>query len=291
MAIVSIGPLPGYPKSSESLEGKRVTVSHTHKYQIVVDDENDYGDALFALLPDYTRVGWAFGGGNCLIRSRSLDREAGARLKWILTINADDKFDEETKQDMAKPPDQRKPDWSWDFETIQRALTVDRQGQAIENTAGDPFDVERDIALPILTITRHQAQFDPDTIASYVNHVNKTTFWGVDAGAVLCTGIRDRKDSEEVYAGISYRLVTYIFKFAVPVIADVLEGHTLILVNNGPNQLVAGERVGIKDKYGVSIRANLSVFGAALAQGVAPILRRFEQFPEAEFNDLNLGPF
>lgn len=291
MAIVSIGPVPGYPKSTERLEGKRVSVSHTHRYQIITDNENDYGDALLNLLPDYTRVGWPFGFGNSLIRSRDLERDTTTRFKHTLTINADDKFDEETKTDKDKPPDQRKPEWSWDFETIERAMVKDVDGLALENSAHDIFEITQDIAIPVLTITRHQSQFDPSTIIDYVNHRNKTDFWTSTPGTVLCTGIRDHKDSQEVYAGISYRQVTYVFKFAVPLIADVLEGWKLLLVDNGPNEIIAGKKVGIKDDFGVAVRMNLDGAGVRQAIGAAPHIFKFEKFKEAEFNNLSLGPF
>lgn len=289
MAIVSFGREPGYPKSSKSLDGKRISTSHKDRYKIITDDENDFGEIIYDALPSSLRVGQPL--GTCLIRSLDLDRNPDARLQHFLSISADDKFDEETKADMVKAPDQRKPDWSWDFETVEIAMPIDANNELVINSAGDVFEINRKLAIPILTIQRHQASFDPSTIITYVNSKNKTTFWTADPGVVVCTGIRDRKDNEEVYAGISYRMVTYVFEFAVPLIVGVLEGQTVIVLNNGPNQLVAGLREAIKDKYGVAIRANLSDAGAALPPGSPGIVKRFEKCVEAEFNDLALGPF
>jgi hypothetical protein len=293
MSIVSFGREPGYPRTTDTVANKRITVTTEDRFKILTNDPADAGEALLAQVP--FPLGTIL--GSTRLKTRRLTRDAKNRLLHYLDLSYSSEFDEEDETDINKPPDQRRPEWEWDFETEEIAMTKDVQtGDAVVNSAGDVYEVTTPIIIPVLTIERLQADFDPDTIINYVNHTNTATFWGAPAGAALCAGIRDRKDRTEVYNGLSYRRVSYVFKFKLPDIPNVIEGWKLILMNYGPNYWTAPPGVGLRvaaSSGGRSINVKLDDDGTKLDDDEDPKFLKFNQFATANFDDLgvNVGQF
>lgn len=294
MGIVSgtLGRSKGFPKTKDRIESGRIITTQTDRWEFTTDDPDLDGTDLIDLLPTSFQLGTF--NGRVRIKDRNLERSRGNRLRWYLDLTLDDQFSDEDDEDKDKPPDQRKPEWSWDFETVERVMTQDHDDppKPVRNSAEDPIELTETIPVPVLTIERLQASFDPDIILNYGNRTNKSDFWGAAPTLALMAGIRDRKDAE-VFNGISYRRVTYTIKFMLPSIANVSEGWRAILLDHGPNYLDSGEKKAVLDPDGHKITANLSAAGAILNPGTTPHLLRFETHQEAEFNDLgiNLGQF
>lgn len=283
-----IGREAGFPETDLRLEGARVVKTLTDRWVVHSDDPNETGLAIYNQLPIYMQVGFDYGDG-FTIRSVKLKRNTDNRLMWVIDIRGDDQVTDQEKEDQEKPPDQRRTEWSWDFETQEIALTVDVDGERLVNAVEDPFEVTTPVAIPVLTVTRQQRSFDPDTIINYVNHVNDARFWGAPKGAAFMAGIRDQKG--ETYNGVEYRAVTYIIKFAVPDIPDVREGWKLLILNNGPNKIDqdTGEKVAAKDATGSKITVNLDESGLPLDDGADPVILRFKPFEEADFGALGIN--
>lgn len=291
MAILSIGIEPGYPETSRQLQSSRVVRTTKYRLKVITDDAEETGvaleEAIFNAYPQWlpgTDLGSGF-----TIRGTSLKRSAANRTLHFLDITGDDQVTDQEKQDKDKPPDQRRTEWSWDFETQEIALTVDVEGERLVNAVEDPFEVTTPVAIPVLTVTKQQRSFDPDTIINYVNHVNDARFWGAPKGAAFMAGIRDQKG--ETYKGVEYREVTYVIKFAIPDIPDVREGWKLLILNNGPNKIDqnTGEKVAAKDATGSKITVNLDESGLPLDTGADPVILRFKPFEEADFGDLGIN--
>lgn len=291
MALTDLGIEPGYPETERELSGSRVVRRSRYKLKVQTDDPEETGPALeaqiFSLHPEWD-VGYDLGGG-FTIRKTSLKRSPANRKLHFLDIVADDQVTDQEKQDKNKPPDQRRPEWSWDFETEEIVMTKDVDDEPVVNSVADPIEVTTPVIIPVLTIDRQQQTFDPDTILAYVNHVNDAAFWGAPAGSVLCAGIRDRKG--ETFNNVEHRAVSYVFKFRVPDIANVIEGWKLLLIDHGPNAINSdtGEKEAFKDANGSKITTNIDASGLPLDPGDPPHILRFNQFKEADFSILNLN--
>lgn len=290
MGIVSMGREPGYPKTSEKFEGKRVNVTHRDRLKIQVDSESLLGEDLLNQIPYL--IGDYFANGTARLISRELDRSAENRLLWFLDLGYDQKFDDQKEEEKNKPPDERTPEWSWDFETIDLAFLKDvDNGNPVCNAVGEPIELTDEYVIPILHIERHKQTFDSDEILDYVNRRNTTAFWGAPAGTAVMGGIRDKKDEGEVFQGKAYRKVGYTIKFKIPFIADVVEGWKEIILNHGTFYIDVntGNPRSFADDFNNQITGNLTAFGTKAAAGELNYLK-FNKKKEAEFNDLKLGP-
>ncbi len=299
MGIVSCERAKGYPKSRRRLEGRgnlaQIKRSHTDRYLIITNSENDMGDFIIDALPVQVGDGFAENnGGVAYVVEISIDRDVSARLKWTADVTYEELADDQGSSSGGQTetaPDQLTPEWSWSSETITRAVVNDSNGDFYGSSAGEPYGREIQIALPVLKIERYEPSFDPATIVAYVNHVNDSEFWGVEAGAVLMSAIEDRKDTHVIYGGKYYRKVSYTLKFAVPFIDQVLQGWDDLLVDQGTYY---------KDSNGTLTHFKVSgseTTGLLDGQGykntdpeVAYIFAR-KPFPEADFSALNLGPY
>jgi hypothetical protein len=295
--ISSYGREAGYPTCDETLNGGRVTRTYTDRYKVLLNDgyENTLGEDIFAALPSDFNLG-SYLGAKARLKSRKLKRDDKARQLYYLDLSYSDAVDDQQQQDADQntPPDQRKPEWAWDFETVGYVLRkdVDDSSIAVANSAGEPFELETEIAIPILTIERWEAYFDPSNIINYINHRNENVFWTAPANAVVCTGIRDRKDTNEITSGIAYRKVTYNFKFMVPFIADVMEGAKEIVADIGTRyKLTSGATTytEYRSTGGMPTKCSLNTDGTLRTAAQTLLFKKFNKFPKADFNDLNIN--
>lgn len=290
--IDSYGRLPGYPAYSESVTNKKLVKTYTDRWNIEVSDENALGETIIAALPSDFDIGASLG-AECKLKSRALKRSDKARLLYYLDLTYTNDQDDQTGEQSNLAPDQRQPEWAWDFETVGYVLRKDVDDNTIfcTNSANEPFEIETEIAIPILTIERWEAFFDPSTIIDFINHRNAGTFWTASAGAVVCTGIRDRKDTTEVSTGIAYRKVTYNFKFMVPFIADVMEGAKEILADIGTRyKLTAGATTytEYRSTGGMPTKCALNTNGTLRTAAETLLFKKFNKFPAADFNELGI---
>ena len=285
--IYDIGLAPGYPKTKRRLQGSRIVRTKHWRLFCHSDDEAEEGEDILGQLPAQWDIS-ADQGGGFAIREQSAERDPQKRTRWIIDLTGDDQMTDQEKEDKDKPPDQRRTEWSWDFETEEIAMTKDVDGEDVVNSVFDPIEVTTPVIIPVLTIERQENGFDPDTILNYVNHVNDATFWGAQAGSVLCAGIRERKG--ETFNGVEYRAVSYVFKFRIPNITDVIEGWKLLLLDHGPNAInqSTGDKEAFTDAEGRKITTNLDASGLPIDPGDPPHILRFKQFKEADFGSLNL---
>lgn len=86
----------------------------------------------------------------------------------------------------AAPPTLRWGSSSEDF-----AVTHDRDGVAILNTVGDPFDppIQLPVSIPVLTVSRVLKSFDPTWITYFKDSVNGAEWLGWPLESVLCQEI------------------------------------------------------------------------------------------------------
>lgn len=293
MGVTSYGREPGYPKSQRQYDGKRVVSTIRDRYKILVDSDNDMDELIYSSLPfsmcdEFPGIG----ADAPRLTSMNLDRDTKVRKQWYLDMGYSQLTDQDA-QNSQTPPDLRIPEWWWEFESIERVLTKDTDNTPIVNSVGEPFELTAPWVIPVLNIERHELTFSPATIINYVNHRNETEFWTAEPGQALMGGIRDKRDQQEVWHGVYYRKVSYVIKFAVPFVANALEGWTDLLLNRGNFYIdtSTGNPVAFTDSRGNLIQGNLELDGLRRESGLEPLVLRFQSKAEAEFNDLNLGPY
>jgi hypothetical protein len=183
------------------------------------------------------------------------------------------------------------PEWSWSAETITKAVLYDSEGNFLGSSAGEPFATEIPFTQPVLTIERYESWFDPSTIINFVNHVNSQPIWGGATGEVLCSHIEDRKDTHVVWGQQYYRKVRYVFKFAVPAVPEVIQGHDLLFVDQGTfyrdsNGNKVHFKAGGSDTTGL-LNGHARQYTPAFAGDV--ILFSRAMYPKVNFNLLGFG--
>lgn len=282
--IQSMGREPGYPTCGDSHGGGNYVAAYADRYKLHLKPNNEttLGEAILNDLPTDYQLG-GFLGNFCQLIDRKLTRDKKARLQYYLDLTYSTDIGSGGAGGGSVAPDQRPTKWSWDFEQYAAVMRKDADGNPVVNSVGEPIEAMAEFALPILSVERYQAFFDPSAIVGYVNHRNFQPFWGAPAGCVVCVGIRDRDG--ETYQGFTYRLVSYTFKFFVPFIQGVLEGATEILLNCG-NRYRPGPSANPVESRSL---VNLAVDGTKLAVGATPVYGRFQKHPQANFDDLGVN--
>lgn len=97
-----------------------------------------------------------------------------------------------------------------DFIAYQKPLVYDKDGNAVLNSAKDPFDPPAQIedSRIILKFTRFEASLDVARSLAYRNAVNTDSFWGFSAGEVMCMYIKQTRHFENA---IEYWQTSYEF--------------------------------------------------------------------------------
>lgn len=142
-------------------------------------------------------------------RNISCEEENRDGLSYILTC-------EYGPFDLVRNPENPldKPiDLEWDDVVFQAPVDEDIDGNAIVNSAGDPFDppLMRDQSREVLTITWNQATFDQAWAKSLRDHINTDSFMGSDPYTVKVKGIKGKLEYNAI-AGYFWK-VQYVFEF------------------------------------------------------------------------------
>jgi hypothetical protein len=138
-------------------------------------------------------------------------------------------------------PLQAAPTVKWSSESEEIACVYDRDGVPILNKAGDPFDPPLIIPLtiPIATVTRPLASFDPSWIADFQDHVNDSEWMGYEAGTVRCKSVTADRIHDNDWGWIWMQTLT--FSFRPKVAADdgtvLVDGWASKVLNAGVRQL------------------------------------------------------
>ncbi len=105
--------------------------------------------------------------------------------------------------------------WSCSFTHSEVVMEIDCSGNAICNSAGDPFQdpLMADVARPHISITQNESTF-PETAMSYVDYVNSDTFLGWSEKCVKCTSIGAQSAYKQEYG--HYWIVSYEFDIRAP---------------------------------------------------------------------------
>lgn len=207
--------------------------------------------------------------------------------------------------DSSVPAAEPGMEWSWSGETIEKVLQRDPvTGDPIVNAVGEPLLLTAPIAIPVLTVTRIEDDFDPDTILIFCNKTNLVPFVGAPQNCALMADIHD----DPVYpGGVSKRKVTYTIKFDLSYDFDtgLFLGWSVQLLNHGTKYYVpeiiivpdgrtipgAGEFVKFTDLFKNPTTGNLNLDGTPRDPDLAPTWIIYNRMPRVDINLLDIDPY
>lgn len=199
------------------------------------------------------------------------------------------------QQDSEQPPESRSPVIRWTGTVEDETVDEDVNGTPLQTTAGEKIIATVPVVYPVLEIKRYELYpFDPDVILDYSYRINSSTFWGAKRGSALMLPM---ECDEQIIEGEKYHYVTYRIRFkirpdlAVPFKARILHEGTQYFANPG-DKAANIDPIKALDENGNPLTVNLKVAdGTKLGPNDPAEFIEFDLNDEADFNDLNLGPF
>lgn len=180
MSVTGVDKVPEFSGGEFTAEARQ----YTEGWLVTVNDKSDGGSIALqaADLPSYGEA-HPNDADAYLRRLYVVGPHEGARLIWhIAGVYRTDTND--TRE--ADPLDEL-PDIEWTSWAEPRILDYDKDGDAIVNSAGYPFDpgLEWEVHYPLLTITRNENDYDPAEADAYRDTVNNAqiTIAGLAAAA------------------------------------------------------------------------------------------------------------
>ncbi len=166
MTVTYLGPLPDNEEGTNDLGVRK----YTRLFGLRADGgEGPYVVGSNASLPKVGSVHYEDGAAWC--RSLRVARATGKdRFNWVVTASYDSSF-ELTENPLFQPAA-----ISWDGENFEEVAIFDRDGKAILNSAGDPFEnLFRERTRRIVSIVKNVSAV-PDWIINSEDAVNSAAF-------------------------------------------------------------------------------------------------------------------
>ncbi len=196
MPIISIDETKQSSRAGWSVDGGR---TYSLQVRVVTNDVNI--GARAAMLACNVDVGspyrfplvepteWDFGS---TLTGISAEKEAEDGLSYLVTMDfgqfkATEEAGAQEDNTFVVNPLNAPPTVRWSSETYEVACTHTRDGKLIANVNKDPFDppLARPQTIPLATVTRTLAFFDPAWIANYQGCINGLDWQGFPAGTVM----------------------------------------------------------------------------------------------------------
>lgn len=183
------------------------------------------------------------------------------------------------------------PTKTWGYNAYSEPLISDLDNNAVVNSAGDPiYKIEAERFIPVLTITRAEASFDPLTAYSYKGSVNSDTFYGAPTRTVRCIDFSG--SNAYTQDGIEYWNVTYSFEFGF---FPHGQGWDAVVLDEGLNYLNKTITDPTKQKQPITNHGVIATEPQKLDLNGQPERRNgyawfrfFRTYPMANFGALNL---
>lgn len=181
---------------------------------------------------------------------------------------------------------------SFGGERFERVVWLDQAGNAILNSAGDPFSepITIDDSRPTITVTRNElvTSFSPTLAELYRDKVNDATWNGFPAKTVKCGIISTGDEQYDSNSGSYYYTVTYPFTIDRDTWVKKLidQGFNVLDTSTPPKQIpymVKGQKT--------SEPVPLDGTGKKLASNAVPpfVVLPFDCYPAVDFSAFNIN--
>lgn len=205
---------------------------------------------------------------------------------WLITVSYQPLQPGEQPSQNNPTPTARPVIWNWEREVYMEQLEEDVDGDALINSAGQPFDepIEQEATRSVLVATVNVATLTEviDYATTFSNAVNDATWMDLAARQVLCREVTSTPLLTE--GANTYYSVT--FRFALQPDGETWDRQFL---QRGFKYIDAGEIINAKDKDGnlVSEPILLTAAGGKLAIGGTPVFTDpIKTRREADYGDL-----
>lgn len=249
-------------------------------YHFLVEAESRFTSRIEVLttpgLPVTNRSVSAYGFSVC--KSKSATRREDQPRMWDVTCEFSSEVDEsQDQQDPETDPEQWKPIYETKFERMEEIVTKDVDGDAIANSAGQPFEngLVRPRFIPVWEFFQFEsATITDEQVIERNEVVNSTTFKGRAAKTLLLTVM---SSVVGYYYGAPRRLTQYSLKYNV-------RNWRHKRLDVGTIYLNSGERKAYTDFEGNVILGGLNGAGGRVLAGAAPAVLEFDQYPSTDFS-------
>ena len=170
-----------------------------------------------------------------------------------------------------------------------KVVWFDQAGNAIRNSAGDPFDspITRDDTRSVITVERNElvSAFDLTLAESYRDKVNNATWNGFDAKTVKCSSITTGPPQQDANGAIFY-VVTYVFEIDRDTWKKSLLDQGLCQLDSSS----PARQTPITDANGQPVTEAVPLDGSGhrLASNATPVQLDFDVYPAVDFGVFNL---
>lgn len=285
MAVVSCNELPEWSGALWTLEGKK----YTRGFKVRVSQRTDGASVAIGAGGLPTRMDAHPDDADCVcfrLHPMLFDKEG---MFWRVNVEY-----EEPTRDTPNPNPLNDPvQIEWTDYSIIEALTEDRDGTKILNSAGDPFDPppEQEVSYPEVLIVRNVslAAWSPTRARDFRKSVNSD--WVTIAGITLAANVgRIMRFDGRLAERNNVEYYTETISIAFAVTAQGVGTWDRSFLNHGLYQLTGGTKVRIQDDQGNDVVApwRLDAAGARLATGGAATVETFSTYKEQDFRDLSL---
>jgi len=215
------------PNRSYSINSKRER-SFTRVWRVSFDT-NDH-DEFLAI----DEVGVAINQPykSCFVNNITSDQEAEDGYDYKVTASYG-------PYEIVNPLDES-PKVEWSFEKRTEIIERDVFGNAILNSAKDPYSdpIEVDRARPLLSITRNEPDFDFALAYEYVCAINSTPFYGAPPGCCMLSDVSSSYTEDTTIEAGGYWTTSYKFAFS-------LNGFDKVILDRGFRKIVDGRKQNI----------------------------------------------
>lgn len=225
-------------------------------------------------------------GARCVRLSPSQDQDNP--MLWLVRVEYTSETPSFTTRDptlWTQDPLGRPAEVEWDFEAYKRVAQQDQAGNAILNSAGDPYDppLEVDDHRLILKLAWNQLDYDPQAALGYQDAVNSDQFAGADPG--FCK-IRKYKGKLTYETG----LVFYRMECEIEFRDELIQPQ---LLDAGYQVISGGKKITALDQNGqpYSHPVLLDGAGGQLAVNGVPVLTTYAVYRTVAFGSIGLPDF
>lgn len=228
----------------------------------------------------------------CFIKSVEAHEVGETGMLWEVSVTADSEMPDPPR-DQENPLD-RPPEVSWSFAQFQRVAEKDMAGNAILNSAGQPFDppIQVDDSRPVCDIERNEDTFDPNIVFAYKDAINSDA---LDIGGLTVLpgqakmsniGARRQFENSQYYWKVNYQIQVKADGWAL----SILDQGWYKTGNNGKPTPCLDDQ-GNEVTSPVLLDGNggqLTLPPAPAGQPGGPFFKTFDVYPELPFAALAL---
>lgn len=206
MSIVSTVELWDSRSGEQSWKG---VVKYARKFRVVCSDNTDHTTTILSSGSIPSRLQSHPSNAFALVESRKVSNDPADPRQYLVDVSYTSQFDQDPAS-TNEDPLSRPAIWSFSFERATKAVREDLDGNALDNSAGVPFDppVEVETSIPIIKIDINKASFSYASIATLQDCVNDATWNGFAAGTVKVRGVEVKQQFEnnQLYWSYSWTL-------------------------------------------------------------------------------------